>query len=87
MFQLTNVMLLIVALVLLLAIILAVRAIVRVHREASEPFRDYFDSGYDRDLLRQSDLSESEDWQADCQSGFAPFRLRDPRSQRAENKN
>ena len=77
MYHLTNAQLLVGALVLILAIVLAVRAILGHRREKPAPFRDYFGSGYRRDLLRQSDLSESEDWQAERQSRFTPFRLRD----------
>jgi hypothetical protein len=52
-------------LVLVLAFILAVRAILGDRKEHSAPLRNYFDSGYERDLLRHSELSDNEDWRAD----------------------
>ena len=63
--------------VLLFLALLAVKAVMDARREKSAPFRNYFGSGYQRELLRHSDLSESEDWRADRDSGFTPFRLRD----------
>ena len=66
------------ALVLLLAVVLVARAVVGDRRHKATPFRNYFGPGYERELLRHSDLSESEDWRADRQSRFTPFRLRDP---------
>ena len=80
MYHLTNAQLLVGALALMLAIVLAVRAILEHRREKAAPFGGYFGSGYRRDLLRQSDLSESEDWQADRQCRFTPLRLRDSRA-------
>ncbi len=80
MYHLTIAQLLVGALAFILAIVLAVRAILGHRREKAAPFGDYFGSMYRRDLLRQSDLSESEDWQADRQCRFTPFRLRDSRA-------
>jgi hypothetical protein len=65
-------------LALLLVVVLAVRSILGDREEKSGPFRNHFGSGYQSELLRHSDLSESEDWRADRQSRFTPFRLRDP---------
>lgn len=78
MYHLSNAQWLVGGLALLLAIVLAVRAILGDRKEEPPPFRNYFDPGYQRELLRHSELSESEDWRADRQSRFTPFRLRDP---------
>jgi hypothetical protein len=77
MYHFNNAELLVVVLALLLATILAVRAVVGDRKEKSAPFRNYFGPGYQRELLRHSDLSESEDWRADRQPRFTPLRLRD----------
>jgi hypothetical protein len=76
MFYLTIAMLLVGVFVLLLGGVPILRAFIENRRGESASFRDFSSSGYDRDLLRQSDLSESEDWQAERQSSFTPFRLR-----------
>ncbi len=68
--------------VLVLAIVLAARAFHARQREKNAPFRDYFGSDYERELLQHSSLSESEDWRSDRPTRFAPLRLRDSR----ENK-
>jgi hypothetical protein len=78
MFHLTNGMLLFVVLVLILGVGVAARAFLGYRRGKSAPFRDYFGPEYDRDLLQQSSLSETEDWLADRHARFTPFRLRDP---------
>lgn len=78
MYHLSNAQWLVGGLALLLAIVLAVRAILGDRKEEPPPFRNYFDPGYQRELLRHSELSESEDWQAEQQSRFTPFRLREP---------
>jgi hypothetical protein len=66
------------AFILIVCIVLALRALLRHLRDQAAPFRDYFGSEYDRDLLEHSALSESEEWRADCKPRFTPFRLRDP---------
>jgi hypothetical protein len=71
-------LLLIGAPVLLLGIALAFRRSMQNRRENAAPFRGYFALGGDRELLQHSDLSETEDWRADLQSRFTPFRLRNP---------
>ena len=81
MHHLTNFMLLVGAIILISGIVMTVmvvRALIENRRENAAPFRDYFGPQYDRDLLRHSEFSESEDWQSDPHSRFAPFRLRDP---------
>jgi hypothetical protein len=64
--------------ILIVCIVLALRALLRHLREQAAPFRDYFGSDYDRDLLQHSALSESEEWRTDCHPRFTPFRLREP---------
>ena len=78
MFHLTNALLIVGALVLIFCIVMAVRAFLENRREEAAPFRNYFGPGYDRELLRHSSFSETDDWLADRHSRFAPFRLRDP---------
>ena len=77
MFHLPNVILFVGAFVLFLGVGLAVRAFLANLRERSAPFRDYFGPEYERDLLQQSAFSETQNWQEDGDSRFAPFRLRD----------
>jgi len=64
MLYLTIAMLLVGALVLVLGAVLVVEAFIENRREEPASFQDYFRPGYDRDLLRQSDWSEIENWQA-----------------------
>lgn len=64
--------------ILLFLALLAVKAVRDARNEDSASFRNYFGSGYQRELLQHSDLSESEDWRADGQSRFTSFRLREP---------
>jgi hypothetical protein len=64
--------------VFFLGIALALRRAVQNRRKNAASFRGYFASGGHCDLLQHSDLSESEDWRADFQARFAPFRLRNP---------
>jgi hypothetical protein len=78
MFHLTHAMLLAGAFVFILGVRFVVKAFLEYRRGKVPPFRDYFGSEYDRDLLRQSAFSESEDWRADRQERSIPFRLRDP---------
>jgi hypothetical protein len=73
---LMKILLLIGALILTVCIAVALRAIFRLHRENAAPFRGYFGPEYDRDLLEQSALSETEEWRADYRPSFTPFRLR-----------
>ena len=77
MYHFNDAELLVGVLAVLLAVILVARAIVGDRKEKSAPFRNYFGTGYQRELLRHSDLSESDDWRADRQSRFMPFRSRD----------
>ncbi|MGD0156433.1 MAG: hypothetical protein ABSB50_10060 [Terracidiphilus sp.] len=78
MFHLTNALLIVGALVLIFTIVMAVRGFLENRREEAAPFRNYFDTDYNRELLRHGSFSETEDWLADSHSRFAPFRLRDP---------
>lgn len=67
------------AFILIVFIILALKAFQRRRREKAAAFRYYFFSPeYERDLLEQSALSESEEWRADYRPSFTPFRLRHP---------
>jgi hypothetical protein len=68
------------AFIIIVCIVLALRALLQHRRKLAAPFRDYFGPEYDRDLLQQSEFSESEDWRADRHPSFTPFRLRDPRA-------
>lgn len=78
MVHITDVQLLVgVLAVLLLLGLLAAKAIIEARKERSAPFRNYFDAGYQRELIRHSDLSECEDWRAERESRFTPLRLRD----------
>jgi hypothetical protein len=82
MFHFTYAIPFVAAVFLILGVGLAVRAYLRNRREKVAPFRDYFGPEYDHDLLQQSAFSEAEDWRADPQTRFAPFRLRDPETSR-----
>jgi len=82
MHHLMNALLLVGAMILISGIVMAVRAHLENRRENAAPFRDYFGPRYDRDLLRLSAFSETEDWQADPHSRIAPFRLCDPEATR-----
>jgi hypothetical protein len=66
------------AFILIVFIILALKAFQRHRREKAAAFRYYFGPEYDRDLLEQSALSETEEWRADYRPSFTPFRLRHP---------
>jgi hypothetical protein len=78
MYHITDAQLLVgVLVILLLLALLAFKAVFDTRREKSASFRNYFGSGYQRELLRHSDLSESEDWRADRDSRFTPIRLRE----------
>jgi len=66
------------AFILIVFIILALRAFQRHRREKAAAFRYYFGPEYERDLLEQSALSESEEWRANSHPSFTPFRLRHP---------
>ena len=77
MFHLTNALLIVGALVLIFTIVMAVRGFLENRREEAAPFRNYFGSAYEREFLRHSSYSETEDLLADRHSRFA-FRLRDP---------
>jgi len=68
------------AFVLIFGIAIAVDALVDKDRKEEPPFRNYFGAEYDRDMLQHSSASESEAWQADLDSRFTPFRLRDRRT-------
>jgi hypothetical protein len=61
----------------LLIMVFAVRAILRNRRQNADSFSDFSGPDYNRDLLRQSSWSETEDWLADRYSSFAPLRRRD----------
>ena len=76
MYHITNAQLLLGILALALAVILAVRSILGDRKEKSTPFRNYFGPGYHRELLRHSDLSESDDWRSENGRRFTPFRIR-----------
>jgi hypothetical protein len=63
--QFLNSLLLVGAFVFVIGMVHAVRILLRHRRYEAAPFRNYFPTEYDRDLLRYSALSESEDWMAD----------------------
>ena len=64
--------------ILIVGMGLALRAFQRLRKEKAAAFRDYFGPDYERDLLEQSALSETEEWRADYRPSFTPFRLRHP---------
>ena len=66
------------AFILVVFIILALKAFQKHRRQKAAAFRYYFGPEYDRDLLEQSALSETEEWRADYRPRFTPFRLRHP---------
>lgn len=78
MFHLTNALLIVGALVLIFTIVMAVRGFLENRREEAAPFRNYFDTEYDREMLRHGSFSETEGWLPDRRFRFALSRLRDP---------
>ena len=64
------------AIVLILGVSLAVREFLANRKRKSAPFLDYFGPEYERDLLQQSAFSETQEWRADSDARFTPFRLR-----------
>jgi hypothetical protein len=59
-------LLLVGAFVLIIGMVYGARTLLQNRRNAAAPFRNYFSTEYDRDLLRYSALSEDEEWLADC---------------------
>jgi hypothetical protein len=76
MFYVTSAVLLVGVFILIAGVVRSVTAILEHRREEAAPFRDYFGAEYDRDLLRLSSSSETEDWLEDRLPRFTPFRLR-----------
>jgi hypothetical protein len=58
-------LLLVGAFVFIVAMAHAARVLLRNRRQEAAPFRNYFSTEYDQDLLRCSALSEDEEWLAD----------------------
>ena len=85
MFQFATTQLLVGALALLL-VVLAVRTVLEYRKEQSAPYRKeqsapfrlHVGSGYRRELLQHSELSEGDDWRVERGTRFTPFLLRDP---------
>lgn len=77
MFESTHEMVIVSACVLAL-VLLALIALYFSRRSESAYSPDYFGPEYDQDMIVQSNMSESESWQADYETRFTPFRLRDP---------
>jgi len=73
---LTEALLLAIALAFVVGVVPAIRWLLRDHKGNASPFRDYFGSEYDRDLLQQSALSETGEWLADDDSRLPSFRPR-----------
>ncbi len=73
----TTELLLVSAVVVILGIVAAIRAYFQNRRREAAPFRNYFNTDYDRDLRRQSSWCDEEDWPSDRHSHFTPIRLRD----------
>jgi hypothetical protein len=63
-----NSLLLVGACVFIFAMVHAAKVLLRNHRAQAAPFRSYFTTEYDSELLRHSALSEDEDWIADRHS-------------------
>jgi hypothetical protein len=78
MFNVTFSLLFVGAPVLLFGLALAFRKSMQRWHKNAPSFRGYFAAIDDRDFFQHSDLSETEDWRADLQSRFTPFRLRNP---------
>jgi hypothetical protein len=76
MISFTEAVLLASAFALALSVIPAIRTSLRDRNRRAAAFRDYFGPEYDRDLLRQSTLSETEEWRADDDSRLPSFRPR-----------
>jgi hypothetical protein len=76
MYYLTYALLLACAFLLIAGAASVIRAFLDNRSEEAAPFRDYFGSAYDRELLQLSSSSETEDWSADRLPHFTPFRLR-----------
>jgi len=77
MIDFTDAILLASALALVLGVIPVIGRSLGDRNGNAAPFRNYFGPDYDRDLLRQSALSETEEWQADLHSRLPSFSLRD----------
>ncbi len=77
MFESTDEMVLVGASILIL-VVLASIAFYFSRRSEAAYSPEFFGPEYDQDLRKQSDLSENESWQADYETRFTPFRLRDP---------
>jgi hypothetical protein len=65
MLHLLNSLLLVGAFVFAIAMVQAARAMIHRRREEAAPFRNYFTTEYDREMLRYSTLSDDEEWRAD----------------------
>lgn len=78
MFNLTDAVLLVCALALVLGAIPAIRMFIGDRSRNAAPLSNYFGPEYDRDLAHQRAFSETEEWQADSRTRFAPLRLRNP---------
>ena len=76
MFDSINEMVLVGACILVL-VVLASIAFYFSRRSESAYSSDYFGPEYDRELLQQSDMGDNESWQADYETRFTPFRLRE----------
>jgi len=72
-----NSLLLVGAFIFVIGMVYAVRLLLHHRREQAAPFRNYFSTEYDRDLLRFSALSEDEQWLADLRPRTAPSPSRD----------
>jgi hypothetical protein len=77
MFHFLNSVLLVGAFVLVIGAVYAAKVLLRIRKEETAPFRNYFSTEYDRDLLRYSAMSEDEEWQADRHPRTAAFIHRD----------
>ena len=77
MFHLPDAILFGCAFVLILGVSLAVREFLANRKRKSAPFLDYFGPEYERDLLQQSALSETQSWRGEGDARFTPFRLGD----------
>ena len=79
-YHLTDVQLIIGCFALIIAIFLALAAVHDLRPRKTQPFRNYFYSDYDSDLLEQSALSDPEEWRSGKQPLLDNFEYSDANS-------
>jgi hypothetical protein len=79
-YHLTDVQLIIGCFALIIAIFLTMAAVHDLRPKKTQPFRNYFYSDYDGDLLEQSALSDPEEWRTGKQPRLDNFEYSDANS-------